>query len=165
MSGVDIALCAFIIIGAYIGYREGFLMELFSFAALLLGVLGGFKLLGWAMIFLSDQFNIDQKVLPYVAFAAVFIAIVIVVRLLGRMLKVSIDKTFLGRIDEVAGACLGFFKTIFILSVVIWIIDSLNFDLPQGWIDNSWILPRVAGFAPLITRWISEIFPVFRDVF
>lgn len=165
MSGVDIALGVIILIGAYSGYREGFLMELFSFAALLLGVLGGFKLMGWAMLFIAEQFDIAEKMLPYVAFAVVFIVIVIVVRLLGKMIKVSIDKTFLGRIDELAGAFLGLFKTIFLLSVVIWIIEALHLNLPNGWVDDSWLFPYVEVFAPVITSWISEIFPVFRDVF
>src|SRR5687767_13457209 len=112
-----------ILLGAYGGYKEGFLMELFSFLAVILGVLGGFKLMGWAMLFLADEFNVDKKVLPYIAFGVVFIAIVIVVRLLGNMLKLSIDKSFLGRLDQVAGAILGFFKTAFLLSVALWILD------------------------------------------
>jgi membrane protein required for colicin V production len=165
LSGIDIALGIIILIGAYSGFKEGFLMELFSFLAVLLGVLGGFKLMGWAMILLADRFNVDQKVLPYVAFAVVFIAIVIAVRLLGNLIKVSIDKSFLGRIDQVAGAILGFFKTAFLLSVLLWILDSLRIDLPHRWTADSWVYPKVAGFAPVITGWISEFFPVFKDVF
>lgn len=165
MNVVDIALCCIILIGAFSGYREGFLMELFSFLAILLGVLGGFKLLGWAMVMLADAFDIDQKILPYVAFGVVFVAIVIAVRLLANLIKVSIDKTFLGRVDQVAGATLGVFKTAFLLSVVIWIVDSLKISFPEQWIEDSWLFAAVAGFAPLVTGWVGEIFPVFKDVF
>jgi membrane protein required for colicin V production len=165
LSGVDIALCVMLMIGAYSGYKEGFLMELFSLLAVILGVLGGFKLMGWAMIFLADEFNVDQKVLPYVAFAVVFIAIVIVVKLLGNMIKLSIDKSFLGRVDQLAGAVLGFFKIAFLLSVTLWLVDSFMSGLPESWREDSWILPKVADFAPTVTSWISEFFPVFRDVF
>jgi len=165
LSGVDIGLCVLALIGAYAGFKEGFLMELFSFLAIILGVLGGFKLMGWAMVLLADKFNVDQKVLPYIAFGVVFIAIVIAVRLLGNMIKLSLDKSFLGKVDQVSGAILGFFKTIFLLSVMLWIVDSLKFDLPENWTENSWLLYRVADFAPVVTSWISEIFPVFNDVF
>jgi membrane protein required for colicin V production len=165
LSGIDIALCVILLIGVYSGYKEGFLMELFSFLAILLGVLGGFKLMGWAMIILADHFNVDQKVLPYIAFAVVFIAIVIAVRLLGNLIKVSIDKSFLGRIDQVMGAVLGLFKTAFLLSVVLWILDSLKVDLPEKWMAGSWLFPKIADFAPAITTWIGKFFPVFRDVF
>jgi membrane protein required for colicin V production len=165
LSGIDIALCIILLIGAYSGYKEGFLMELFSFLAILLGVLGGFKLMGWAMLILADHFNVDQKVLPYIAFAVVFIAIVIAVRLLGNLIKVSIDKSFLGRVDQIMGAVLGFFKTAFLLSVVLWILDSLKVDLPEKWMAGSWLFPKIAAFAPTITTWIGNFIPVFRDVF
>lgn len=164
MSGVDIALVVFILIGAYSGFKQGFLMELFSLLAIFLGVLGGFKLMGWAMVLLADRFNVDQKVLPYFAFAAVFVGIVIVVNLIGKMLKLSVDKSFLGRMDQAAGAGLGLLKTIFMLSVVLWIMDSLKVNLDR-WNEDSWLYPLVAGFAPKVTHWVGELIPVFEDVF
>jgi membrane protein required for colicin V production len=165
LSSIDITLCIIIIIGAYSGYKEGFLMTLFSFLAIILGVLGGFKLMGWAMVLLSGRFDLDERILPYAAFGTVFIAIVIVVRLLGNMIKLSIDKSFLGRADQIAGAFLGFFKMAFMLSVLLWILDSLHLNFPERWSKDSVILPQVATFAPVIADWIGEIFPVFRDVF
>ncbi|MGC1241125.1 MAG: CvpA family protein [Chryseosolibacter sp.] len=165
MSSVDIILIIFILIGAFLGYREGFLMELFSLAAIVLGVLGAFKLMGYAMLFLADEFDIDRTILPYVAFALVFIAILVAVRLLGKIIKVSIDKTFLGRVDQAAGAGLGLLKAAFLLSVSLWILDSLDFDLPEKWTSDSWLLPRIESFAPQVTVWIGNYIPFFRDVF
>ena len=165
MSTVDIVLAVIILIGALSGYREGFLMELFSFAAILLGVLGAFKLMGYAMILLADEFDINETILPYLAFALVFIAILIAVRLLGKLLKVSIDKTFLGHVDQAAGAGLGLLKAAFLLSVSLWIIDALDFELPERWTSDSWLLPRVESFAPQVTMWLGNYVPFFRDIF
>lgn len=165
MSFADIAICILLIIGAYAGYKEGFLMELFSLLAILLGVLGGFKLMGWAMVQLADNFNVDKNVLPYIAFGVVFIVIVVCVRLLGNMIRLSLDKSFLGRMDQVAGGVLGIFRAAFMLSVVLWLMDSFHVDIPNHWTEDSWLLPIIAGFAPKVTSWIGEIFPVFKDVF
>lgn len=165
MSTVDIALGALILLGAFLGYREGFLMELFSFAAILLGVLGAFKLMGYAMILLADEFNMNETFLPYVAFALVFIAILIAVRLLGKIIKVSIDKTFLGQVDQAAGAGLGLIKAAFLLSVSLWILDALDLDLPEKWTSDSWLLPRIESFAPRVTLWLGDYVPFFRDIF
>jgi membrane protein required for colicin V production len=140
-------------------------MELFSFAALLLGVLGGFKLMGYAMVFLADQFEANETILPYVAFAIVFVAILIGVRLLGKIIKLSIDKTFLGQVDQAAGAGLGLVKAAFLLSVTLWILDALDFDLPEKWTTDSWLLPRIESFAPQVTLWIGDYIPFFKDVF
>ena len=165
MSTADIALVLLILIGSISGYREGFLIELFSFAAIILGILGGFKLMGEAMIFLTDQFNINKTILPYVAFAVVFIAILIGVRLLGKLIKISIDQTFLGRVDQAAGAGLGLVKAAFLLSVCLWILNALDLDLPEKWAENSWLLPRIESFAPQVALWIGDYLPFFKDVF
>lgn len=164
MSTADIALLLLILIGAFSGYRQGFLLELFSFAAIILGILGGFKLMGEAMLFLAEEFDINQTILPYVAFAVVFLAILIGVRLLGKLIKVTIDKTFLGHVDQAAGAAIGLLKAAFLLSVCLWILDALDFDLPEKWTHNSWLLPRIESFAPQVTVWISDIVPFFKDV-
>lgn len=165
MSTVDIALIILMLIGGIMGYQQGFLMALFSFAAVVLGILGAFKLMGEAMVLLSTQFDINKSILPYIAFAIVFIAILIGVRLLGRLVKVSIDKTFLGRVDQAAGAALGLLKAAFLLSVCLWILNAMDFDLPERWTHNAWLLPRVETFAPAVTMWISNYVPFFRDVF
>jgi len=165
LTAVDIALLCFILLGAIMGYRAGFLMELFSLAAIILGVIGGFKLMGYAILLLSEHFDIDKTILPYVAFAVVFVAILIGVNLLGKLIKVSIDKTFLGRIDQAAGAALGVLKAVFLLSVTLWILDALDLDLPEKWTSQSWILPRVETFAPRVTMWLADYIPFFRDVF
>jgi membrane protein required for colicin V production len=165
LSYIDIALVIIVILGTVKGYKEGFLMELFSLLGIILGILSGFKLMGIALIYLSSKFNIDEKVLPYIAFAVIFFAILLVVTLLGRSLKLYIDKSFLGRVDQAAGALLGLFKTAFLLSVAIWLLDSLHYQFPDSWSDNSKILPRIAAIAPEVAAWIGTFFPSFNDIF
>ena len=165
MSGLDIALIIVILLGAYSGFKEGFLMGLISFLAIVLGILGGFKLMGEAMLFLSDKFNVDKAVLPYIAFCVVFIIIVILVTLLGRMIKASLDENFLGRVDQAAGALLGMIKVTFLASIIIWLSNSLKPDALDKWSDHSRLYPKVAAFAPMVTGWIGKYVPVFKDIF
>lgn len=165
MSKADIFLLIFFLIGAYTGYKNGFLMSLFSILAIVLGVLGGFKLMGWAMIYLQDEFHADKAVLPYIAFVVVFILIVLVVTLIGRMFRDSIDKTFLGSMDKAMGACLGLFKTAFMISVIIWITDSLKFTPPEEWISESWLYPFTASIAPKVSSWVGSFIPFFKEIF
>lgn len=165
MTTADIILLVILLFGAVGGYREGFLMETISFVAILLGIIGGFKLLGTAMLTLGGNFKINDSVLPYVAFAVVFVIIVILVSLLGRLIKSSIDKSFLGRVDQAMGALVGILKVAFLLSVVIWILESFNTEFLAKWAENSTLFPPVAGMAPLITSWISKIIPAFGEIF
>ena len=165
MSGIDIVLGLLILLGAYHGYKAGFLLELFSLVAIVLGVLAGFKFMGWAMVMIGEKVHINKNVLPYVAFAFVFVAVVIVVNLLGKLVKASVDKTFLGPADEIGGAIVGLVRTTFVFSIALWIVDSLKLSFFSEWTENSWLYPLVAGLAPKFTHWISGVFPFFEDVF
>lgn len=165
MSKVDITLALLILVGAYGGFKEGFLMELISLLAIILGVLGGFKLMGWAMIELERQFHVDAKALPYIAFGAVFFIIVFLVNLLGKVIRLKINKSLLGWVDQAAGALLGLFKTAFMISVLLWIFHSLKFSFPETWTENSWIFPMVSELAPNVTHGIATILPFFEGVF
>ena len=165
MSKIDIALIIIFLIGAFGGYRKGFLSELFSLLGIILGILAGFKLMGIAMITLTGYYDINDQVLPYVAFGVVFLLVVVIISLLGKLLKSSIEKTVLGNADQLAGSVLGLFKTAFMVSVVIWITSSMKLNVPEHWSENSWLYPMTASFAPTVTSWVAEIFPVFGDLF
>jgi membrane protein required for colicin V production len=165
LKGIDLAFILIALFGGYRGYRQGFLMELFSLLAIIFGILAGFKLMGTALILLSDRFEINEKILPYVAFAVVFLIVVIGTTLIGKILRASIDKSFLGRIDEAAGAFLGMMKSIFLVSVLLWISLSVNFALPDTWTTDSVLMPYVVQVAPVVTDWIGEMIPMFKGIF
>ncbi len=140
-------------------------MELISLAAIILGVFGGFKLMGAGMIFLQERFHADKNTLPYISFIVIFIIIVVGVRLLGKVVKNSLDKTFLGSVDQSMGAALGAFKILFMLSIAIWIMDSLKLSLKAEWTDGSWLYPFTAHLAPRTADWIGGFIPVFKEIF
>jgi membrane protein required for colicin V production len=156
---VDIALILLILGGAYGGYKDGFLVSLFSFVAIILGVLGGFKLMGSAMILLGQNYKVSQSILPYMAFALVFVIIAVCVGLLGRIIKAAIQKSLLGPVDQVAGALFGIVKVAFMLSIILWITDSLKLNLPKELTVGSQLYPVIADFAVEVTQWVSSVLP------
>jgi membrane protein required for colicin V production len=165
LSKVDITLALIICVGAYGGFKEGFLMEIFSFLAIVLGVLGGFKLMGWAMTFLEKEFHVDSKALPYIAFGAVFFAIIFFVNLLSKLFRPKLEKPVLGIVDQSVGAVLGFLKTAFMLSILLWIFNSMKFYFPEGWTEDSWLLPLITDLAPGTTHWLATFIPFFEGLF
>lgn len=140
-------------------------MELFSVVAVILGIFGGFKLMGEAMLLLQKNFNADKNTLPYIAFGIVFLFIVVGVMLLGKLLKATIDKTFLGRMDALMGSFLGVFKIIFLASVLLWILDSFHYKFPIAWVEGSTVYPVVAHVAPGLARWMAQFLPFFSEIF
>ncbi len=165
MNIFDIILIVLLIVGAVGGYQKGFLYSLFSLLAIFLGVFGGFKLMGMVMIKLSLRYDVDSRILPYVAFGIVFIVIVILVRLLGSWLRSSLEKSILGRADQAAGAMLGAVKAMFMLSVILWITDSIGLHLPGHWREDSRLYEFTANVAPETARWVGEFVPSLSDLF
>jgi membrane protein required for colicin V production len=165
LSKVDIILIIILVVGAVAGYKKGFLSELFTLLGIILGVLAGFKLMGAAMLMLDERYDINEHVLPYVAFAVVFLIVVIGVTLLGKAFKTSLEKTVLGSADKLFGGILGILKTAFMISVMIWLFTALNVPAPSSFMEDSWLYDTLARFAPAVTSWIGGIFPVFSDLF
>ena len=165
MSKIDIAILLFALIGAWRGYKDGFLMGFVTMIALVLGVFVAFKLTGEGMLLLQDQFNADRRALPYITFFIILILVVVGVTWLGRAIRSSIDKTFLGRIDEIFGSLLGAFKTLFTLSVLLWIADSFKVSLHRDWTEGSYLYPFTAHLAPGIARWVAGFVPFLREIF
>lgn len=165
MSKADLTLSIIILVGAYNGFKDGFLIEIFSILAIFIGILFGFKLMGWAMVSLEKSFDVDAHALPYIAFATVFFIIVFAVNLLTRYLNRKVDHTYLGRADQAAGGVLGLFRSAFMLSVLLWIFHSMKFEIPEDWTADSWVLPMIADLAPTVVRGLGKIIPFFRGVF
>lgn len=165
MSKADITLAIIILAGAYQGVRDGFILELISIVSILIGLVAGFKLMGWMMMGLESKFNIDARVLPYISFATVFFIIVFSVNLMARYISPKVNHEYLGKVDSAVGGILGFFRSSFMLSIFLWIFHSMKLYLPESWTKDSWVLPMVAEFAPDVTNGVGAIIPIFKDIF
>lgn len=165
MNVVDIVLAIIILIGAYKGYRDGFLMTVVTLLALVLGVIGGFLLLGNAMVMLGSHFTINDSILPFIAFGVVFIIIVIVVSLIGKLVKASLSVTLLGKVDQAIGGLIGLVKAAFLLSIVLWIINAVGHDPLKQFYTHSFLYPFVSDFAPMLTKFIGAWVPSVKNIF
>ena len=159
MKAFDIILLIILTLGAFKGFKRGFLMEIVSVVALILGIVGGLKLLQWGIELLSANTNIDSRVLPYISFMLIFVLIIVLVNLLGIAVKKAVHLTPLGNLDSIGGAITGILKWAFMLSVFLWITESFQINFIERFADNSVIYPWIAGLAPSIIKFISGAFP------
>lgn len=165
MSTIDILLVLLLFFGAIGGYRNGFLITISSFIGIILGTVIGLRLMGPVMLFLSTHFEWNEQILPYVAFAIVFLTVILIVNIGARIMKAILYRIFLGGVDKVAGAAVGVVKAAFLLSFVFWIFNALAIGFPERWTDHSVLYPVTARLAPAFTHWVANIFPAVADVF
>ena len=165
MNTVDLILLIFLGIGAVRGFRRGFILEIASVLALILGIAGGFHLLHLGMTFLASRFEISDEFLPVLSFLLIFVAIILLVNLIGKLIKKALDLTALGGLDRLAGGILGFVKWAFALSVLIWILSVAGLDSWFEPSDDGFVYPLVASFAPGVIDLLSIMFPFVEDLF
>ncbi len=165
MSKIDIALSILFLIGGYLGYKRGFLAELFFLAALIIGVLVGFKFTGWGVEFLHKEFNADTSFLPYLSFLLIFILVVIIVIFIGNRIKHLMDDSFLGKVDATMGAVLGVLKYAFCASIILWLAKAVNLTFSESWTRGSWLYPWTVSFASHVADFFAGFVPFFKEIF
>lgn len=165
MSKIDIAITLLLALGAFFGYKRGFLAELFFFTALVLGVLIGFRFTGWGVIYLHEHFNADTAFLPYLSFFIIFILVVVLVIFIGHRIKHLMDQSFLGKVDSVAGAVLGIMKYAFCTSIVLWLASKIDYTFPESWTQGSWLYPKTLSFAKSVSEYLGKFLPFFKETF
>jgi len=165
LSKADIILAIILVVGTVIGYKRGFLMELFFLIAIVLGVFLGFKLMAWGVEYLAQKFNADKAVLPYISFALIFLVVMLTVNFIGKRIKNSLDKTFLGQMDSAAGAFLGLIKYAFVISIVIWLAESFKIDIVRDWGADSKLYGFISQVAPQISSLFGDFLPFFKETF
>ena len=165
MRTIDIILIIILVLGAYRGYTKGLLLEIIAILAFFLAIVGGFKLLHWGVELLNNYIDSFNQLVPVFAFILIFIVIILVVNIIGRILKGLIDLTILGSLDNLGGAILGIFKWAFGLSLIIWITQSIGISLPEEVHSNTYIYPKIAAFAPFVFDYFSDLFPFIEQLF
>lgn len=165
MNKLDIILLAPILFGAYQGYKKGFVLEIIAIVSFILAIIGGFKLMHWGMDLIDQHFDISGALLPYISFLVIFIAIILLVNLIGKIFKKILDLTLLGTLDNAAGSIISMLKWAFGISVLLWLSSSFGMELSEDWTSDSFFYDPVLSFAPGFVNFITEYIPYTHDLF
>lgn len=126
MNYIDIVLGILLIIAAVQGFRKGFIVELASLAALVLGIWGGIKFSDWTADFITRNTGFDSKYLSIFAFFITFIAIVVLIHILGKVIDNAVKAVALGFLNRLAGIIFGALKAAVILSIFLLLFDTVD---------------------------------------
>ncbi|WMJ72575.1 CvpA family protein [Cytophagaceae bacterium ABcell3] len=163
MKAIDIILIVLLLLGAYQGYRKGFLREIISFFALVAAIVAAFKLLNHGINLLKEHLP-DSILLVFFSFLLIFVVVLIGLHLIGKILKKILDLTLLGHVDSLAGALFGAARMAFIVSLVLWLINSSEVISMKAYTQESSLYMPIVNFAPGTVHYLTEIVP-FEDVF
>jgi len=125
MEILDIILILPLIYGAWKGFQKGFVMELFTILALVVGLYAAFNF--------SDQFSkymefakVDHSYMPALSFLVLFLAVGALVYFGGKALEQVLKIAQLSTINKVVGASLGLLKWLYVSACVLMFLVSLD---------------------------------------
>lgn len=165
MSTADIILIVLLAIGAIRGFGKGLIMEIAGLLALVIGLFGAFQLVDWgASVLMHFQIDIGESWVPIIVFIILFILILMSVYLLGRFIKAVLHITPLGIIDSFLGSVVGLIKWAFGISLVLWILETLEVSFMDRTFNDSLVLPYISQLAPLFVDFIAMGIPYFQEL-
>ncbi len=159
MNFIDIILGILLLLAAIGGFRKGLIIELASLVALILGIWGAIHFSYITSNFLIETFGWKWDHLSIVSFIITFIAIVVVVHIIGKTLTKVAETVLLGFVNKLAGLVFGFLKGALILSIVLVVFDHINEGtglLSEDTKTESRIYEPLKNFAPSVFPFIDS---------
>lgn len=152
------------IFGAINGFKRGLLLEIIGIIAFILAIIGGFKLMEFGMSYLDDYFEEFDNLLPFISFLVIFVGILLLINLIGKVVKKMVDMTLLGGVDKFAGAIIGIAKWAIGLSIVLWLTNNFGIELP-GQKEPLVLYPFLKDLAPNVIEGASFVLPFAEELF
>lgn len=161
---IDFTFAALLILAIIKGYQKGFIIAVFSIIAFVIGLAAALKLSAAVAIYLKDSISISEKWMPFIAFALVFFAVIILVRLGAKLIERTFQAVMLGWANRIAGILLYAVLYLIILSIFIFYAEKLQL-LREEAIKASQTYSFVQPWGPKVMDNFGKLIPVFKDMF
>jgi membrane protein required for colicin V production len=137
-------------------YLKGFISEILSMAAVVLGLLASLFFYKNGAIFIRAKYLPNIKIIPEIlAFIALFIIVFIIVKLLERLLKGVIEGVRLQGADHFLGIVFGFLEALAVISLILFLLRIQPLFNPSVLLSDSFfariLLPLIIGRTGSIT--------------
>jgi membrane protein required for colicin V production len=150
---VDIVLFVPLLWGLYKGFRKGFIVEIASILALILGVYACSKFSDVVAELLKAHSHLSSLYLSVCSVIIVFLGVVILVFFLAKRIQKLAEALMLGIANRILGAIFGALKWALLISFILYFFDILNQRagiVSQATLEHSVVYTYLIKLAPLV---------------
>lgn len=126
MNFIDFIFIALLGYAAWRGFKKGFIIELFSFFALFIGLYAGIHFSDVAANGLKNSFNISSEYLPTISFTIVFLIVGAMVYFGGKALEKVVSVVQLSLANKFLGVFFSMLKMTFVFGGIILLTESYD---------------------------------------
>ncbi len=161
---IDIIFAALLVLAIIKGVQRGLIVGLFSFVALIVGLAAALKLSTVVAGYLGQSVNISAEWLPFVSFLAVFIVVVLLIRLGAKAIESAVEVVMMGWLNRLGGILLYIAMYTLVYSVLLFYAAKMNI-LQTATIEKSLTYEWIAPLGPKVIGVIGSLLPWFKDMF
>ncbi|WP_022948629.1 CvpA family protein [Methylohalobius crimeensis] len=145
MIWIDYAILTVICVSALIGLMRGFVQECFSLIGWVAALWVGLHYYA-ALAGRLEELSIPASARAIVAFAALFIATLILGKVLGYLLGTLIDRSFLSGLNRMGGVLFGGARGLLVVLILVLWASTYQLDREPWWRDSR-LLPPLERWA------------------
>jgi membrane protein required for colicin V production len=161
---IDFTFAALLILAIIKGYQKGLIFAIFSIIAFIVGLAAALKLSTAVAAYLKDSISVSAKWMPFIAFALVFLIVVLLVRLGTKLVEKTFQAVLLGWVNRIGGILLYAALYFIILSIFIFYAEKLQLLQPAT-IQSSVTYKFIQPWGPKLMDNIGSLIPFFKDMF
>lgn len=160
MNYLDVIIAIPLFWGAYKGFQRGLIFEIAMLIGLVLGLYIAFKFSGLLESLVGKMVDASGNTLYLITFFVVFISVILILVLLGKMLEQVLKVGKMDNLNKAAGAAFGLCKFALVVSVVLSMFRPVDarYEILPAKIKSEAIL-----YQPVI-KFSQYLFPALRDV-
>lgn len=126
MNFLDILILVPVGIAVYRGFKKGFIIELFTLLAILVGIYVGIHFSDFTANWLKTTFEWNSPYLPVVAFTITFLAVGALIYFGGKVLEQMVKVVQLTPMNKALGMVFSGIKGLYIVSMFLLLIESYD---------------------------------------
>ena len=160
MNILDIILLICFIPAVIQGIRNGFIAQVISIAALILGVWASARFTPEVSTWLAQYITVSDQVMKVISFTAILLTSFLVLALIGKFLEATFKLVMLRWMNSLLGAVFSLIKAGLVIGLVIMAFCSLNntFNFVSEEVLNESVL-----FPPL-KKMAYTVFPYLKEL-
>jgi len=158
---LDLLVAIVVSLGFYLGYTRGLIKTVFDSLSLIVGILAALKLSPIVIEILQSIINTSPAVTFLLGVVITFIAVLALIRFIGRKMEDILEAVNVNFINKIAGGALQAILFAYLLSMAIWLLNTINVLKPetkQASITYSLLEPLPAKGKGIYT----SMLPIFK---
>ncbi len=161
---IDLIFFILVLMALINGYRNGFIRAIFSVIGLMVGLAAAMKLSVVVAEYLKDSTTLSARWLPVVSFVAVFVFVLILIRIASSLIQKAAETVMLGWLNKLAGMVLYLAIYTIVFSVVLFYAEKIHL-LSMTAIESSKTYSYIQPCGPAAINSIGYVLPFFKNMF